>query len=112
MDNSDIRRGIDAATAKLPAKFSRRATRRLLRRKLQSWDKIMSHKVYRVELKIDFADDDRHQQMLELAKSAARDLFTTASMLQDGTRKPLIALITDDMFLGTEEININDPEGQ
>ncbi len=69
------------------------------------WDQHMARKTYRLELKVDFADDSSHEIMLGIAKQYARDLMASAMLLQDKS-KPVVALITDDSFHGTDEINI------
>lgn len=73
--------------------------------RITEWDATMARKTYRIELKIDFEDDTRHEHMLTVARNAARDLISVAMLLQDG-RKPQIALITDDTFIGSDEIEI------
>ena len=65
----------------------------------------MARKTYRIELKIDFADDDLHEHMLAVAKQYARDFISSAMLLSD-RGKPEIALITDDSFIGREDIEL------
>lgn len=72
---------------------------------VMNWDNIMARKTYRIELKIDFNDDTRHESLMEVAKQYARDLLGSAMLLQDG-RKPACVLMTDDTFVGMEEIDI------
>jgi hypothetical protein len=86
--------------------------------RLQKWDNIMTRKTYRIELKIDFADDTRHELVEQLVRQYGRDLLSSTMLLQDG-RKPLVALVVDDSFVGTEEIelmdesdNIHKPDGE
>jgi len=78
----------------------------------------MTRKTYRIELKIDFADDTRHELVEQLVRQYGRDLLSSTMLLQDG-RKPLVALVVDDSFVGTEEIelmdesdNIHKPDGE
>lgn len=71
------------------------------------WEGIMPRKTYRIELKIDFNDDNNHEVMLGIAKQYARDLLGSAMLLQDG-RKPAVALMTDDSFHGVDEIDLMD----
>ena len=73
------------------------------------WDDNMARKTYRIELKIDFNDDSNHEIILGIAKQYARDLLGSAMLLQDG-RPPAVALMTDDTFVGSDEISIL-PEG-
>lgn len=70
-----------------------------------NWDRETMRKTYRIELKIDFNDDTRHEALLEVAKQYARDLLGSAMLLQDG-RRPACVLMTDDTFIGQEEIDI------
>lgn len=73
-----------------------------------TWDKQMARKTYRIELKLDVSDDNRHDAMLEVCKQYARDVLASAMLLQDG-RPPSVALITDDTFTGSEEISLLQP---
>lgn len=72
------------------------------------WDKAMSRKTYRIELKMDFDDDTRHDILINLIRQYARDILGSAMLLQDG-RKPAVAFFTDDTFTGMEELEILDP---
>ena len=72
------------------------------------WDETMARKTYRIELKIDFNDDTRHDALMTVARQYARDLLGSAMLLQDG-RKPACVLMTDDTFTGMEEIDILEP---
>lgn len=72
------------------------------------WDDIMARKTYRIELKIDFNDETRHEALKEVAMQYARDLLGSAMLLQDG-RRPACALFMDDSFVGMEEIDILTP---
>jgi hypothetical protein len=67
----------------------------------------MSRKTYRIEVKIDFNDDTRHEAMLMVAKQYARDMLASAMLLQDG-RKPAAVLMTDDSFTGIDEVDLMD----
>lgn len=72
------------------------------------WDEQMARKTYRIELKIDFSDETRHDAMLEVVKQYVRDLLGSAMLLQDGKR-PACVLHMDDSFLGVDEIDILEP---
>lgn len=74
---------------------------------LSNWEKHMAMKTYRIELKMDFNDSSNHEIMLGIAKQYARDLLASAMLLQDG-RKPAVALMTDDSFVGPEQIDLMD----
>ena len=74
---------------------------------INRWDNIMARKTYRIELKMDFNDDSRHEALVSVVQQFARDLLGAAMLLQDG-RKPDIAIISDDSFTGREEIELLD----
>lgn len=67
----------------------------------------MSMKTYRIELKMDFKDDARHEAITSVVRQFARDLLGAAMLLQDGY-KPDIAIISDDAFHGRDEIELLD----
>lgn len=75
---------------------------------IEQWDQIMSRRAYRIELKIDFSDDSRHEIMEQLVRQYGRDLLSSAMLVQDG-RKPLVALFIDDSFVGTDELSLIEP---
>lgn len=56
-------------------------------------------KTYTIDIKIDFDDDNRHKVMLHIARKAARQLLTQASLLADN-RQPQVGITTDDFFEG------------
>lgn len=68
----------------------------------------MARKTYRIELKIDFNDDSRHEMCEQLIRQYGRDLLASTMLIQDG-RKPLVALFIDDSFVGTDEVSLLDP---
>ena len=65
----------------------------------------MTRKTYRIELKIDFQDDDRHQYVSEIVRRYARDILSSTMLLQDG-RKPLVAVQIEDSFIGSQEVDL------
>ncbi len=76
--------------------------------KYQQWSQYMARKKYIIELKIDLTDEEGHAAMLAVAKQYARDLLGSAMMLSERQR-PMVALMTDDSFVGSEEIDIMEP---
>lgn len=74
---------------------------------LIQWDKDM-RRTYRIELKIELSEADSHEVMLDIAKRYARDLLASA-MLVSENRRPAVALMTDDSFTGTEQIELMAP---
>lgn len=62
-------------------------------------------KKYRIELSIEFKDQNRHEDLRPLILQAARDLLGTAQLIAD-YRPPQVAVQSDDLFYGTDEINL------
>lgn len=62
-------------------------------------------KKYRIELSIEFRDQDRHNDLRPIILQAARDLLGTAQLIAD-YRPPQIAVQSDDLFYGTDDINL------
>lgn len=75
---------------------------------LVMWDQVMARKTYRIELKIDFADNANHEIMVGIARQYARDLLSSAMLLQDKS-PPAVALLSEDTFEGQEQIELLDP---
>ena len=97
------------------AKLSSRSVSKMITSS-SNWDNDM-RKTYRIELKIDFDSEERHEALLMVAKQYARDFLGSAMLLQDRS-KPACVLHTDDTFIGMEEIdilaeseNLHAPEG-
>ena len=62
-------------------------------------------KKYRIELSIEFKDQDRHKDLKPIILQAARDLLATAQLIAD-YRQPQIAVQSDDFFVPPEQINL------
>ena len=62
-------------------------------------------KKYRIELSIEFKDQERHKDLKPIILQAARDLLATAQLIAD-YRQPQIAVQSDDFFVPPEQINI------
>lgn len=73
--------------------------------KINRWDDTMARRTYRIELKIDLNDEARHEPLKQIVTQYARDLLGSAMLLQDG-RKPIVAVLAEDSFVGTEEIEL------
>ena len=73
---------------------------------INEWD-AMGQKTYRIELKINFAEDENHSVMLTIAKQYARDLLGSAMLLQEKT-KPGVVLFAEDSFFNMDEIDLLD----
>lgn len=69
-------------------------------------------RTYKIELRMDFVDESKHDQMIIIARQTAQELVTAAYLMMD-KRKPLITLETGDMFEGNKEIEVVTPtEGE
>lgn len=67
----------------------------------------MGLRTYKIELKVDFNDAGRFEAMEIALRQAARTILTTAMMLQD-SRDPQIAFSSANMFMGTEQLKIEE----
>jgi hypothetical protein len=65
----------------------------------------MTLKCWTVDVRVDFDDKAKEEIMLKAVRQAAKHLLTTAQLIAD-KRKPDIAVHSDDMFLGREEIEL------
>lgn len=60
---------------------------------------------FTIELRVDYADNEKNEAMRTALTSAARHVFATASLLADSV-KPQIAIFSDDFFSGHEQIEL------
>lgn len=60
---------------------------------------------FTIELRVDYADNDKNAAMQEAVQRAARHVLATAALLADGV-KPQIAAFSDDFFTGHKEIAV------
>jgi hypothetical protein len=58
-----------------------------------------------MELRVDYADNEKNETMRNALQAAARHVYATAVLLNDGV-KPQIAIFSDDFFSGHEEIQL------
>lgn len=68
-------------------------------------------RTYTLEVKIDFDDESRHDQMRKVLREAGRSAYALAMLLADN-RQPQIALRSEDFFEGTQEILIKDDDDE
>jgi len=79
----------------------------------QELEDLMSRKTYVIELKAEFEDETRHEALQKILRRAARQIYTSAMLLNDKERvKPQIALHSEDFFAGTEQLTIKEPEDE
>jgi len=60
---------------------------------------------FTIELRVDYADNEKNQAMRLACQQAAQHLNATAVLLSDGQR-PQIAVFSDDFYSGREEIEL------
>jgi len=60
-----------------------------------------------IELRVDYADNDKNETMRVAVAQAARHVYATAVLLADGI-KPQVVAFSDDFFTGHEEIKLLD----
>lgn len=60
---------------------------------------------FTIELRVDYADNEKNEVMRKALQHAARHVFATAVLLADGI-KPQVAVFSDDFFSGHEEIKL------
>lgn len=65
----------------------------------------MGINTYIIELRVEFADEEKYDHILELTRVAARDLYAAATLLKD-KREPQISLETGDMFETNKDLTI------
>lgn len=73
----------------------------------------MSRMTYTIQLKVEFDDDTRHETVKKILRDAARRVLVSSMLLADKDKvKPQIALSADNFFMGTEQLTIEEPEGE
>lgn len=63
---------------------------------------------FTIELRIDYADNDKNEVMTKALKQAGRHILTTALLLRDEGMEPQIVVYSDDFFAGHSELKILD----
>lgn len=62
---------------------------------------------FTIELRVDYADPGKNEAMRTALCMAARQLMTKAELLADAI-KPQISIMSDDFFVGSQEIKMFD----
>ena len=71
----------------------------------QEQEQVMPQRQFTIELRVDYADEEKNAIMnMQLARQA-RHLLATATLLSDG-QAPTIAAFSEDFFIGKEDINL------
>jgi hypothetical protein len=65
-------------------------------------------RTFTIELRVDDSDPAKVELVTQAARVSAKHLLTTALLLQDNGRKPLIALTSGDLFETDKEISLAD----
>lgn len=77
------------------------------------WRKRLSRRTFTIEIKLDIPDNEDGQQaylaMLAITKQYARDILSSAVLLNEGRKPPAIACFTEDSFHTQSEIELLDP---
>lgn len=63
---------------------------------------------FTIELRVDFADQDKLGPMKQVIQQAARHVYATAQLISDNPKSTQIAILGDDFFTGHEEIKLFD----
>lgn len=63
---------------------------------------------FTIELRVDYADQDKNAAMRGALQHAARHVLAVAGLITDSGVKPQIAIYSDDWFSGHEEIKLFD----
>jgi len=63
---------------------------------------------FTIELRVDFADQEKLVSMKQVLQQAARHAFATAQLISDNPKTTQIAIYSDDFFTGHEEIKLMD----
>lgn len=61
---------------------------------------------FTIELRVDFADQDKLEPLKQVLQQAARHAFATAQLISDNPKLTKIAIFSDDFFSGHEEIKL------
>lgn len=78
--------------------------KRLIMRIFQARSTVMQRQ-FTMELRVDYADNEKTKVMRQAMQQAARHVYATATLIADGV-KPQIALFSDDFFTGHEQIEL------
>lgn len=67
----------------------------------------MTQRQFTVEIRVDYHDDQKNEEMRKALLRAARNLYATASLLKD-TVQPEVAIFSDDFYHGHQELKLMD----
>ncbi len=63
---------------------------------------------FTIELRVDFADQEKLPSLQQVLQQGARHAFATAQLLSDNPKTTQVAIFSDDFFSGHEEIKLLD----
>lgn len=61
---------------------------------------------FTIELRVDFADNEKLGPMKQVMQQAARHAYATAQLISDNPKSTQVAIFSDDFFTGYEEIKL------
>ena len=71
----------------------------------QEQEQVMPQRQFTIELRVDYADEEKNAIMNTQLARQARHLLATATLLSDG-QTPTIAAFSEDFFIGKAEIDL------
>ena len=71
----------------------------------QEQEQVMPQRQFTIELRVDYADEEKNAIMNTQLARQARHLMATATLLSDG-QTPTIAAFSEDFFIGKAEIDL------
>ena len=71
----------------------------------QEQEQVMPQRQFTIELRVDYADEEKNAIMNTQLARQARHLLATATLLSDG-QTPTIAAFSEDFFVGKAEIDL------
>jgi hypothetical protein len=63
---------------------------------------------FTIELRVDYADSDKNEEIRETLRQCARRALATANLIADNQKATRVAIWSDDFFSGHEEIALLD----
>lgn len=67
---------------------------------------------FTIELRVDFADQDKLEPLKQTLRQAARHAYATAMLISDNPKATQIAIFSEDFFSAHEEIKMLDDDIQ
>lgn len=71
-------------------------------------EELKMQRQFTVELRVDFADQDKLPEIKQVLQQCARHAYATAQLISDNPKTTQVAIFSDDFFSGHEEIKLLD----